>query len=682
MTQGSGVDRFFGRPSGGLGGAAFQATRGSLAGALLFGGESDFDRMEKAGYGSMFRGISSTEELQKRVNAVQGAYTAAQTARQEDVALGKKLRSDLRTEYAVGDMQSARGGDRVDRLAQILGQKAAAGDKDAQAALQRLTSASSKEERLRVGMQMLTGVETGAGIARGARTVDLSAPPDVAAALGGGFATADARDAAYGAAFMGRSGVSKGLIEHSETTRTLLGYGALGQGLLFAGKAYSGKRRGQVDSILGKLGPVGDAVKGALGDVLGTTQGLEQDQAIGEYLNSSEGKSLIQGVYAGDSDSRGKIEDMLAQPNLPAAKREALKGMLAASAATDLIEKAQKEGRAPTEAEWQAVARAQGMSVNDLKQKTTMVGGIAGAQADQARRQLIREVSKDAMSRSRSLQVSGFAKVDDAGNLSLSADVAGIVQKTLGAGSGTVLAAMKAQLGVTQKQAALGMGATGQEIMDLAGQYGAAETDLMNLSVSDQMKLARSLEAGGYGDQAAQFRGMAGNKRRIEGALKKGGGVQALGSALGIGFKSRAELQGLQKLAGTDANAAVGQLLSKAGLSADSLSAEDRAELATALKNKDVNALSNIASGKGDLGRRVQGAISEEARKKSEQSARDQNPLMDKVEQHLKALSDALTPDGAVGSAIVDTSRASKGILSNTRKESDTETGTTTAPKP
>lgn len=675
MTPGTGVDRFFGRQSG-VGGALSSAMGGSLGGYLLFGGETDFDRMKKAGYGSMFSGVNNTEELQKRVNAVQGAYTAAQTARQEDVALGKKLRGDLRTEYAVGDMQSARGGDRVERLAQVLGQKAAAGDKDAQAALQRLTSAGSKEERLRVGMQMLTGVETGAGIARGARTVDLSAPPDVAAALGGGFATEDARNSAYGAAFMGRTGASKDIAENADKVRMAqyipwVGYGVAGGKVLMRGS-----RGKAVSGLLEKMG------LGSVADVLGAaagTMGAQSDAAIGEYLNSSEGKSLIQGVYSGDSQSRGKIEDMLMQPDVPPAKKEALKGLLAASAATDLIEKAGKEGRAPTDAEWEAVARGQQMSVNDLKQRAAGVGAIGTAQANQARHQLSREISKDAMARTRALQVSGFAKVDDAGNLSLSAGAL----KAIGTGKGsdTVIAALQAQMTATTTMKGFNNGTTREEILAAASAHGSAEEMLMSLSSADQLAYARKLEAAGFGDQASQFRGMAGNKRRIEGAIKKGGGVHALGTALGIGFKSNAELKGLMNMASKDAMGAVGQLLGKAGI-ASSLSEEDQKQLAEIMSNKDINALSSIASGKGELGRKIQTAVGEEARRKSVDSARDQNPLMDMMEKHLAALKEALTPDGPVGSAMVKTGAATKFLASNAERSKDTESSTTTSPQP
>ena len=679
MTPGSGTDRFFGRPSPGTAGS-FLANTSPVAGYLLFGGESDYDRMKKAGYGSMFQGVSSADDLQKRVNMVQGAYTAAQTARAEDVALGRKLKGDLRTEYAVGDMQGARGAERVDRLAQILGQKAATGDKDAQAALDRLTNAGSKEERLRVGMQMLTGVETGAGIAKGARTIDVSQPPEVQAALGRGYATEEARNAAYGAAFMGRTGDSKFIAEHGDAVR-VAGY-LPWVGYLAAGAKYAmrGERGGRTAGLLQRagLGGLTDILQAAAG-----ATGPSSDSAIGEYLNSNEGKSLIQGVYSGDASSKAKIEDMLAQPDLPPAKRQALKGMLAASGASELLEKAQKEGRQPTEAEWAALAKQHGMrSVNEVKNSTSMVSGIAQVQADQARRQFVREASKDAAQRSRSLQVSGFAQVDKAGNLTLSADVESVLQKSLGAGSDTVVKAFKTQLETTRFLEQASPGSDASQVLGLVQRYGDAQASLMGMSTADQLKAARALEAAGYSDQAAQFRGMASSRGRVERALKKGGGAYALGSALGIGFKSQSELRGLQALAAKDGNAAVGQLLAKAGLSGDAVSDEDRAALAAALKNKDVTALANIAAGQGETGRNIQGALREEQRKKSEQAARDQNPLMSKMEEHLKRLADSIGTDGPVATAIVQTSSAAKGILANTKKDSDTESSSSSAPQP
>ena len=678
MTPGSGADRFFGRPSPGSAGS-FLSSVSPVAGYLLFGGESDYDRMKKAGYGSMFSGVNSADELQKRVNMVQGAYTAAQTARADDVALGRKYRDELRTEYAVGDMHGARGAERVDRLAQILGQKAAAGDKDAQAALARLTNAGSKEERLRVGMQMLTGVETGSDVARGARTVDVSAPPSVQAALGQGYATEEARNAAYGAAFMGRTGDSRFIAEHGDAVR-VAGYlpwvGYLAAGAKYAMKGDRGSRTAGLLQRAG-LGGLTDILQAAAG-----ASGPSSDSAIGEYLNSREGKDLIQGVYSGDNTSRGKIEDMLMQPDLPPAKREALKGMLAASAASDLIEKASKEGRVPTDAEWQAVAdKHTGGDVNALRSKTTMMGGLAQAQADTARRSLVREISRDAMKRSNSLQVSGFAKVDKAGNLTLSADVVGIVEKSLGKGSTAVLAAMRAQLNVTDAQSKLGSDASRETLLGLATTYGNAEKDLMNLSVSDQLKLARDLEAGGHGDQAAVLQGMASSKRRIQGALQQGGGVYALGRALGVGFKSNRELQGLQKLAGTDPNAAVSQILAKVGVDSGKLSTEEQKELSDALRNKDVAALSSIMSGQGETGRHVQGLAAAAAKEKQEQAARDQNPLMDKMEKHLEELKAALVPDGPVGSAMVKTGAATR-LLASKAEASDPEKTTSTSPQP
>lgn len=685
MTSG-GVNRFFGRQTDAqryisiAGSTSISGMTGNLIGKMMRG-PSDYDRMAAAGYGSMFRGVSSTEQLQARVNAVQGAYTAAMTANQSDVALGASMRQELRTEYAVGDMQSARGGERVDRLAQILAHKAAAGDKQAAAALNRLVAAESPEERLRVGMQMLTGVETGAGIAKGARTVDVSAPPDVMAALGQGYATQEARDEAYGAAFIGGSDRHQAMMKHSGISRWVNVWATGG-----LGPVYRGKVRSAVEGFLDRHGgAVGQIVKGALAKTLGkagqAATDYEQASQIGEYLNSAEGKSLIQGVYAGDPSSRASIEDMLAQPDISPAKRRALKGMLAAASASDLMEHASKEGRQPTEAEWAQLAKQHGMTVDEVKHAAATVGGIAQAQFDTNRRQLIREISKEAIGRSRTLQTAGFAAVDKAGNLTLSADVSGVVSKALGKGSGNVLKAMQTQLDVIQKQSQLGMGATGEQISALAGQYGATEEQFMNMSTADQIKLARALESAGYGDQAAEFRGMAGTKRRIERQLRRGGGVGAAASALGVHL-SGADLKGLQNLAGHDQMAAAGQLLSRAGLKGDVLTDEERAQLGHAIGSKDVNALANIAAGKGEIGRKLQGAISEEQKKKTEADQRQQNPLMDKMEKHLDALEKALSQDGPVGQAIIDTSKASKATAANTRSDKDQEKGSNGSSQP
>jgi hypothetical protein len=150
--------------------------------------------------------------------------------------------------------------------------------------------------------------------------------------------------------------------------------------------------------------------------------------------------------------------------------------------------------------------------------------------------------------------------------------------------------------------------------------------------------------------------------------LKRGGGVQALGSALGVGFKSKAELTGLQSLAKKDSGAAVGQLLTKAGIGADAFDSDEQAQLAAMLKSGDVNQLSNLAAGRGELGRKLQTVQAEAAHKQSEEQDRAKNPLMDAMEKHLSEIKDSLTGQGEVAGKLGDIATHTKTTSDNTAK--------------
>lgn len=620
--------------TGGTGGAGLFYNRGLLGtrgaamatGGLssLLAGPSEYEQMQKAGYGGLFREGMSADQLRQSGMAAQGAYLATQGA------------------MLSAEVTGAHGEARVAALTNVLRAKAEAGDKNAQAALRNIQAGKSSEEQMEIATKMMYG----------------KAPGEVGG-LSRGFATVGERHEAYGAAL----GVAEkpwrtGLAGSMPIVRVDAGASTTDKLLLGAGLGFLVRKTGQRD--------------------------------VGEYLSSGEGKDLVRGVYSGDQKALDSLNDMLLDPNITGTKKEALRRLGAASDMAAAEERAQKEGRTVSEAEVVAIAKKRGLaSAAEVRTARDGVGAIGATEANKARQQLIRDISRDAMDRSRSYQFSGVASTTKEGGMALSAGVQEALRKAGGKGAETVIGALSKQIAATQAQTGFGEQTSGQTILDVAGEFGRAEQQLAGMSVAEQRKYGRALTAAGYGDMGTHLQSMANKQAVMERRLAKGGGAYAVGGMLGVKFKGGADLKGVQTLLGKDSAAAAGVLLQRAGIEKD-FSDEERAQLGEIMagtgmyadKGKRQTALQSLQAGTDPLGRKLQEGVHKVQAKQSEDDQRQKDPLLSKVEEHLNELRRQLSAEGPVGQAMVNTGKAMPALIRNTDQKNDTEDSSSPAPQP
>jgi hypothetical protein len=310
------------------------------------------------------------------------------------------------------------------------------------------------------------------------------------------------------------------------------------------------------------------------------------------------------------------------------------------------LEKAEGEGRQPTEEEWGTIKEQYNLSsLDDAKNAGGRLYGVVAMKIEAHRNQGLREIKADAVARAGNLRSSGFAAISETGALVLSADVSDVVKKSLGAGSGKMLAALQKQLDVTDAQTQYGQGGSSAGMHADAAAYGQANLDIMSYTPAQQRKLARDLEKKGIGSEfGAQLQGYAAQTEKVQRQINRGGEAYALGSVLGVKFKSKKQLQGLRdRAASGDTVGTAQELLNMSGLSSEErarFSDDEMKELGGMLntktdKGKRIQDLGFLATGTSGIGRKLQEVQTEHEKKKSEAQDREKNPLMDKIENHL-----------------------------------------------
>ena len=554
-----------GAQTGGTLGAIFGAGIGAIPGALVGGaigginsllhgggGTSDFERMQKAGYGSAFGagGPKSDNDVttgMARIHEIQMGALGPGSADGEKY--GEKLKSQLMEAYGKGGTSATAGLDRINAHEKHLEQLAATSNPDAKEALEHFRSLKTDGEKA----AYVNSAEGKMGLPPGTNLAsNMSADTTIGASKG--YATAGDRAKAIGTMALGREGSARDTF-----------FGSVGKGI--ASGAGIGAAAG-----LGFLSIPGAIVGAVAGGIMGARTAGQANEA-GQYMLNDRNQELsrdIMGGTAAEQESAKKklnydLVNLQKNPEANASKIEIIKKMQGVAGMLDF--KAKNPDASPE----QMAAHAKSLG-HDPDHLMSMAGSMAkagmGQQEINARAQG-RAVGESSREELQGLKASGIfiGEKDGASVLSLGEGDKG----KYGSKTKEIVAAKLMELAEGAKG---GSGDTAKEmgvLSNTAVSAKATNDKIWAASTAERRQIAKDARDMGMNTLGQQVSEINAFEKRAERAISREGGA------------------GIAKLFGVDASKEDKRRMR--GMSGAELGKEISAQLG----------LGTVASGKGEV---------------------------------------------------------------------------------